>query len=501
MMGVAPAVFGALGRRRSIPRRSPRRQLRGRRLRSFGRDPRHERRRDPRRSLIAKANAGVPQWHGAHIHYSGTPELMAIYAGLAVDAGARIVGGCCGKTPAHVAAMRRALDAHRPGARPDVEAIVAALGPLVAPPAAEAAPAHAPARAGVNAKAKQRAWTRRAIEPERRRGRQEPPLAPLRPRRPGRWLSRSRRRARASGSTVSSARRRRARRIALSRTRLKALIEAGEVEVDGAGDARSRRRGSPGARESRSTRRRAEESPLLGEDIAARRRLRGRASGRHRQAGRARRPSGAGTCRGHARQRADPPLRREPLGHRRGQAAGHRPSPRQGHVRADRRRQDRRRASGARRAVRRSWPHRLARARISRARLGRASTRAPARSMRRSAAIRASARKWRSSPRRARPSRRHPLARRGAARPGEPRSPADWRPAARIRIRVHLAHIGHPLLGDSVYGAGFKTKAARLGAGAEPRSCAGRQALHAATLGFDHPVTGELLLLRESAAG
>ena len=53
------------------------------------------------------------------------------------DCGARIIGGCCGNSPAHVAAMRRGLDAHKAGARPDVEAIVAALGPLVAPPAAE----------------------------------------------------------------------------------------------------------------------------------------------------------------------------------------------------------------------------------------------------------------------------------------------------------------------------------------------------------------------------
>jgi Homocysteine S-methyltransferase len=63
--------------------------------------------------------------------------LMERYAGLAADCGARIIGGCCGNTPAHVAAMRRGLDARKPGARPDVEAIVAALGPLVAPPAAE----------------------------------------------------------------------------------------------------------------------------------------------------------------------------------------------------------------------------------------------------------------------------------------------------------------------------------------------------------------------------
>ncbi len=92
---------------------------------------------DPNGALIAKANAGVPQWRGAEIHYSGTPELMGTYAGLAVDCGARIVGGCCGSKPAHVAAMRRGLDAQQSGARPGVEAIVAALGPLAAPAAAE----------------------------------------------------------------------------------------------------------------------------------------------------------------------------------------------------------------------------------------------------------------------------------------------------------------------------------------------------------------------------
>ena len=91
--------------------------------------------------VIAKANAGVPQWHGAHIHYSGSPELMAIYADLAINAGARIIGGCCGAQPAHLAAMRKALDAHRAGPRPDMAAIVAALGPLVAPAATEPAAA------------------------------------------------------------------------------------------------------------------------------------------------------------------------------------------------------------------------------------------------------------------------------------------------------------------------------------------------------------------------
>ena len=60
------------------------------------------------------------------------------------------------------------------------------------------------------------------------------------------------------------------------------------------------------------------------------------------------------------------------------------------------------------------------------------------------------------------------------------------------QTRVHLAHIGHPLLGDSVYGAGFKTKAAQLSPDARAALDAlGRQALHAATLGFEHPITGE----------
>lgn len=62
------------------------------------------------------------------------------------------------------------------------------------------------------------------------------------------------------------------------------------------------------------------------------------------------------------------------------------------------------------------------------------------------------------------------------------------------QIRVHLAHIGHPLLGDSVYGAGFKTKASRLSEGARAALDAlGRQALHAAILGFEHPITGAQL--------
>ncbi|QIB36094.1 RluA family pseudouridine synthase [Ancylobacter pratisalsi] len=63
------------------------------------------------------------------------------------------------------------------------------------------------------------------------------------------------------------------------------------------------------------------------------------------------------------------------------------------------------------------------------------------------------------------------------------------------QIRVHMDHIGHPLLGDSVYGIGQRTKANRLGEKARlVLGRLGRQALHAARLGFEHPSTGAFLL-------
>jgi 5-methyltetrahydrofolate--homocysteine methyltransferase len=80
--------------------------------------------------IISKGNCGVPQFQGTEIVYSGTPELMGRYAAMAVDAGAQIIGGCCGTTPSHLAAMRAALDAHTPGDKPSLEQIVEAVGPL-----------------------------------------------------------------------------------------------------------------------------------------------------------------------------------------------------------------------------------------------------------------------------------------------------------------------------------------------------------------------------------
>ncbi|WP_238380964.1 betaine--homocysteine S-methyltransferase [Alkalilacustris brevis] len=82
----------------------------------------------PERPVIAKGNAGIPKYHDGHIHYDGTPALMADYAVLARDCGAHIIGGCCGTTPDHLRAMRAALEERARGPRPALEAITAALG-------------------------------------------------------------------------------------------------------------------------------------------------------------------------------------------------------------------------------------------------------------------------------------------------------------------------------------------------------------------------------------
>jgi len=78
--------------------------------------------------LVAKGNCGIPQYVDGAICYNGTPALMAVYARMALDAGARIIGGCCGTSPAHLRAMRDALDAHTRGQVPELEQIVDALG-------------------------------------------------------------------------------------------------------------------------------------------------------------------------------------------------------------------------------------------------------------------------------------------------------------------------------------------------------------------------------------
>lgn len=85
---------------------------------------------DTSANVVVKGNCGIPEFRGSEIHYSGTPPLMAEYARLARDAGARIIGGCCGTTCGHLKAMREALDSHTPRERPTIELIVEKIGPM-----------------------------------------------------------------------------------------------------------------------------------------------------------------------------------------------------------------------------------------------------------------------------------------------------------------------------------------------------------------------------------
>jgi 5-methyltetrahydrofolate--homocysteine methyltransferase len=62
-------------------------------------------------ALMAKSNAGMPRWQADGITYDGTPEVMADYARRMATLGVRVIGGCCGSTPGHIASMRKALDA------------------------------------------------------------------------------------------------------------------------------------------------------------------------------------------------------------------------------------------------------------------------------------------------------------------------------------------------------------------------------------------------------
>ncbi|HEY2144435.1 MAG TPA: betaine--homocysteine S-methyltransferase [Steroidobacteraceae bacterium] len=83
---------------------------------------------DPTAILVAKANCGIPQFVDGAIRFNGTQELMAEYARLSLDSGARIIGGCCGTTPAHLRVMRQALETHVRGPKPDRAIIESRLG-------------------------------------------------------------------------------------------------------------------------------------------------------------------------------------------------------------------------------------------------------------------------------------------------------------------------------------------------------------------------------------
>jgi 5-methyltetrahydrofolate--homocysteine methyltransferase len=86
--------------------------------------------RDENDIIVAKGNCGVPEYVDGAIRYSGSPEVMATYAKLARDAGAHIIGGCCGTSAVHVRAMRDALDGHVPAHVPSMAEVEALLGPI-----------------------------------------------------------------------------------------------------------------------------------------------------------------------------------------------------------------------------------------------------------------------------------------------------------------------------------------------------------------------------------
>ena len=88
-------------------------------------------------NVIVKGHCGIPEFRGAEIYYSGTPELMSEYARLAIDGGARIIGGCCGTSYNHLAAMRHAIDSHTKRSRPTVAEVIEKIGPMRNKEAAE----------------------------------------------------------------------------------------------------------------------------------------------------------------------------------------------------------------------------------------------------------------------------------------------------------------------------------------------------------------------------
>ena len=63
----------------------------------------------PEVRLIAKANAGIPQWRNNELSYDATPPVMGQYAQRVRALGASFIGGCCGNGPDHIAAIAEAL--------------------------------------------------------------------------------------------------------------------------------------------------------------------------------------------------------------------------------------------------------------------------------------------------------------------------------------------------------------------------------------------------------
>ena len=67
----------------------------------------------PGAAIVAKANCGLPAYTEGHLRYPHGPDTMSAYVELALRAGARVVGACCGSGPRHIEAIRREVDCNR----------------------------------------------------------------------------------------------------------------------------------------------------------------------------------------------------------------------------------------------------------------------------------------------------------------------------------------------------------------------------------------------------
>ncbi|WP_240732073.1 homocysteine S-methyltransferase family protein [Geobacter sp. FeAm09] len=68
--------------------------------------------------ISAYANSGFPEYHEGRYIYRATPDYFAAMAEEMAAAGASLIGGCCGTTPEHIAALARTLAGRRPSPRP-----------------------------------------------------------------------------------------------------------------------------------------------------------------------------------------------------------------------------------------------------------------------------------------------------------------------------------------------------------------------------------------------
>jgi homocysteine S-methyltransferase len=94
--------------------------------------------------VSAMPNAGLPHFHGGRFHYLASPEYFAEYAARAIESGVRLVGGCCGTTPAHTRAMRERLASQLPAEKlapgAEVQVLERAPAPVEHVPAAAEPP-------------------------------------------------------------------------------------------------------------------------------------------------------------------------------------------------------------------------------------------------------------------------------------------------------------------------------------------------------------------------